>query len=276
MSKSRSKRIVAGIALILVAVFLVLEQLNLISFQIGFWSLAWTAVFVISGIYSLMNKSISGTVFSIAFLLIIYAKPLHISVLSPWTILLVAVLVSVGLNMLFKRDFKPDVVINGKHVNADWSDLKNILSDEKKAQNSTTHDRVINQDDDEENTHGRTRVINQEDDENIVVSTHMGDVSRFIHSKNLRSLNVTTSLGDVKLYLEDSKAAGDTVYANLDANLGDVTFYIPSNWKVRSNVDATFGDINVESIPSGVEQNGPTLVLQGRIKMGDVTAKYVD
>ncbi|WP_297816454.1 LiaF transmembrane domain-containing protein [uncultured Lactobacillus sp.] len=252
--RAHSKRIILGVALLLAAAFLVLDQLHLVSVHIGFWSVVWTVVFAVGGIYAIMNKSISGTVFSIAFLLIIYAKELHIQRLVPWTILLAGLLISIGLNMVFKRNFKPDVVINGKKVNMNWSDLKNLKAD-------------FTGDSDEINGNYQT-----DDGENVVISTKMGDVSRYIHSDNLRSINVHTSMGDVKVYLDDVKTSADKVYANVDVSMGDVTFYIPKNWKVRSNLSSGFGDINV---PNDSQADGPTFVLQGRTNMGDITVKYV-
>lgn len=252
--RAQSKRIILGVALLLAAAFLVLDQMNLISVHLGFWSVVWTVVFVVSGIYAIMNKSIAGTVFSIAFLLIVYAKPLHIQKITPWVLLGVALLISIGLNLIFKRNFKPDVVINGKKVNMNWSDLKNLKSE-------------ITGDSD-----GISGNYQTDDGKNVVISTKMGDVSRYIHSDDLRSISVHTSMGDVKVYLDDVKTNADYVYANIDVSMGDVTFYIPRSWKVRSNLSLGFGDLDV---PNDSKANGPTFVLQGRSSMGDVTVKYV-
>lgn len=258
MSRTHSKRIILGLALLLAAVFLVLDQLHLVALHVGFWSVVWTVVFAVGAIFSLMNKSISGTVFSIAFLLIIYAKPLHIQAIVPWTVLVAAALISVGLNMLFKRNFKPNVVVNGKKVNVNWSDLKNLkyeVNSDKNGKKSQT-------------------TVESNDGENVVISSKMGDVSRFIHSKNLRSVSVNSSMGDVKVYLDDAKAAGDVVYANINVSLGDVTFYLPGNWKVRSNIDSGFGEISIPDRPKK-DSDGPTLILQGKSSMGDLTVKYI-
>lgn len=63
----------------------------------------WTVVFAATLITSLINRSLGGTIFSIAFLLIIYAKPLHIESIVPWTVLLAAFLVWGGLRLIFKK-----------------------------------------------------------------------------------------------------------------------------------------------------------------------------
>ena len=95
--KAKWSRIFWGVGLIAAAVFLVIDQLHLLPFTIGFWAIFWTVVFAASLITSIINKNLYGSIFSIAFLLIIYAKPLHIAALAPWTILLVAFLISAGI-----------------------------------------------------------------------------------------------------------------------------------------------------------------------------------
>lgn len=124
MKKASFGRILWGLGLLAAAAFLVLDQLHMIPLELGFWAIFWTVVFGASLITSLINRSLGGTIFSTAFLLIIYAKPLHIERIVPWTVLLAAFLIWGGLRLIFKKSWKPTVIINGEKVNANWSDLK--------------------------------------------------------------------------------------------------------------------------------------------------------
>ena len=124
MRKASFGRILWGLGLLAAAAFLVLDQLHLIPVELGFWTIFWTVVFAATLITSLINRSLGGTIFSIAFLLIIYAKPLHIESIVPWTVLLAAFLVWGGLRLIFKKSWKPTVIINGEKVSTNWSDLK--------------------------------------------------------------------------------------------------------------------------------------------------------
>lgn len=103
MRKASFGRILWGLGLLAAAAFLVLDQLHLISVELGFWTIFWTVVFAATLIISLINRSLGGTIFSIAFLLIIYAKPLHIESIVPLTVLLAAFLVWGGLRLIFKK-----------------------------------------------------------------------------------------------------------------------------------------------------------------------------
>ncbi|MDB6261726.1 LiaF-related protein [Lactobacillus amylovorus] len=248
--KAKWSRIFWGVGLIAAAVFLVIDQLHLLPFTIGFWAIFWTVVFVASLITSVINKNLYGAIFSIAFLVIVYAKPLHISALSPWTILLVAILVSAGISLIFRNSFKPTIIINGKKVNANWSDL---INKNFKADNVIT-----------DNSFGV-------DSDNVVISGKMTEASRYIHSQNLKTVTIDSSMGDVSVYLDDAKAAGDEVIMNINASMCDVDVYIPSDWQVENNMQNSLSDVDIDHSKG----TGTKLILQGRNTMGDLTVKHV-
>lgn len=248
--KAKWSRIFWGVGLIAAAVFLVIDQLHLLPFTIGFWAIFWTVVFVASLITSVINKNLYGAIFSIAFLVIVYAKPLHISALSPWTILLVAILVSAGISLIFRNSFKPTIIINGKKVNANWSDL---INKNFKADNVIT-----------DNSFGV-------DSDNVVISGKMTEASRYIHSQNLKTVTIDSSMGDVSVYLDDAKAAGDEVIMNINTSMCDVDVYIPSDWQVENNMQNSLSDVDIDHS----EGTGTKLILQGRNTMGDLTVKHV-
>lgn len=110
--KNNFSRILWGVGLLAAAVLLVVSQLGLLSFKIGFWMIILTVIFVACLIKGLLDRSIYVSVFSIAFLVITYAGPLGIKkLLSAWMILFIALLVSIGLSLLFKRSVKPTITI---------------------------------------------------------------------------------------------------------------------------------------------------------------------
>ena len=248
--KAKWSRIFWGVGLIAAAVFLVIDQLHLLPFTIGFWAIFWTVVFVASLITSVINRNLYGAIFSIAFLVIVYAKPLHISALSPWTILLVAILVSAGISLIFRNSFKPTIIINGKKVNANWSDL---INKNFKADNVIT-----------DNSFGV-------DSDNVVISGKMTEASRYIHSQNLKTVTIDSSMGDVSVYLDDAKAAGDEVIMNVNTSMCDVNVYIPSDWQVENNMQNSLSDVDIDHSKG----TGTKLILQGRNTMGDLTVKHV-
>lgn len=233
MMKRSFSRILLGIGFIAAAVLLVVDQLNLFDFKFGVMTIVFSAVFIVLFIKGLFDRSIYLSVFSLAFIAILYAKKLHFAhMLSPMMILFVALLVSIGLSLLFTRSFKPKIVID-KEIGDSFSN---------------------------------------ENADNIVIDHRMGDTSRYVHSQHLKSIRINASMGDVSLYLDDTKAAGDTVNVNLSASMGDIELYIPLSWQVENHLSTTLGEVTIKGESNG---GGPTLVLQGRANMGDVTVNYV-
>jgi len=91
-----------GLFLLLSAAILIGSQLHLISYKLGFWTVVVTIFLVAVLIKSLVYLSIPGSVFSLAFIAILYAKPLGITAITPWTVLGAALLISIGLSLIFR------------------------------------------------------------------------------------------------------------------------------------------------------------------------------
>ncbi|WEV70819.1 LiaF-related protein [Lactobacillus sp. ESL0785] len=253
MKKQKIREIFWGIGLLGAAAFLVVNQLNLFSFRLSFWTIFWTIIFGACLIEGLANRSIGGSVFSIAFLLIIYAKPLKITRIVPWTVLLAACLITGGLHLLFVRTWHhAHVYINGHKVDGSWSKMN--------TEKSFHADHVFN---------SSSQDVDEED---VVVNQKLSDVSRYVHSQNLQSVTINSLMGDANVYLDAAQAATDTVLVNVNASMSDVSIYIPLSWCVDDQMMSTFGDVEINGTSNG---GGPTLVLTGNSKFSDVNINYV-
>lgn len=250
--KVKLNRVFIGLGLLVAAAFLVVDQLHLLPIKIGIWTIFLTIIFGSCLITSLIDRSLYGVIFSLTFLLIVFAKPLHIQALSPWTILLVAVLISVGISLIFKRSFKPTVVINGRKIDASWSDLKN--PEKFKA------------------GHVMSQSNFGVEGENIVISEKMSDASRYIHSQDLKTITINSKLADIDVYLDDAKAAGEEVIVNINSSMSDINFYLPSDWRIENRLQQSFGDLEIDY----QDASGSTLVLQGASNICDITIKHIN
>lgn len=246
MKKGNISRILWGSGFVIAGIFLLLDQLQIINFDLSFWTVIWTIVFVALGISCIVSKDIFGIVFAIAFLVIIYAKPLHVTHLVPWTILGVALLIAIGLDMVFKKDaFKSEVFVNGKKVaDKDPFRAQEVLSDTSKVENG----------------------------EDIVINQRISDTSRYIASQNLRSVTIDSIIGDADIHLEQAKAAGENVVFNINTTIGDINIYLPSDWQIINELNSTFGDIEYFGYSSGTKTK---LILRGSKKVGDLEIHFV-
>lgn len=238
-----------GIFFIACALFVVLNQMGIWTYRLGFWAAIGTVIFAISLLDGLINRRITESVFSVAFILMIFAEPLHITRLVPWTILLAAVLISVGLGIIFRNRFHTVVYANKKIKN--FRDKRENLTD-----------------------HIFTDTVSKEQGSHVVVDQTMSDTSRYIYSKALETIDVNAKMSDVNLYLDDAQAANETVTMNVNITMTDLTIYLPLSWQVESNMASTFmsGDFEIDGTSNG---GGPTLIIQGRSSMSDIKIEYV-
>lgn len=95
------RRIFWGLFFIVGAVFLIVSKIGFMG-DINILSVLLTIFFVAGLIESIVHKNISGVLFSIAFLCIIYAKRLGIEAIVPWPVLGAALLGSIGCSFLFR------------------------------------------------------------------------------------------------------------------------------------------------------------------------------
>ena len=89
-----------GVFLILAGAYLVVSQLGYLP-AVGVFSLLFTVVCIAVIVASIPHVHFGGILFPLAFIAIIYDKPLGITAITPWTVLLAALLLTIGLHLIF-------------------------------------------------------------------------------------------------------------------------------------------------------------------------------
>lgn len=236
-----------GIFFLAAAALVVVNQMGILTYKLGFWAIIGSIIFALSLIDGLINRRITESVFSIAFLLMIYAQPLHITKLVPWTILLAAVLISIGLGIIFRNRFHTVAYANKKIK--DFRNKRESISD-----------------------HIFTDTVSNDKGAHVVVDQTFSDTSRYIHSKELETIDVNGKMGDINIYLDDAQVAGDTVVMNLNITMTDLNIFLPLSWQIDNNLGTSLGELEIEGTSNG---GGPTLLLQGHASLSDIDIKYV-
>jgi predicted membrane protein len=246
MSKKNLKNIFWGLIWIACAGLLIASATNNLV-GVGFWSWVFTICFAASTITCLVKLDVTGTVFSAAFLIYIWADPLHIH-LDFITLMIAAALISTGLSMLLKPFLKKHkhhgvIVINDKVINLGGKD-------EHKFTESSTVDT----------------------DADVNVNVRMGSATRYIQSSDFRHADIHVSIGDCKVYFDQATITADHAVIELNGSVGDVELYLPRTWQVQNHLDNFIGDMNTHGTPS---EDGPLVVLTGTFKVGDVHIYYI-
>lgn len=112
------RKVFWGLFFILSATFVIVNQLGYFT-SLGLWTVLFTIFIIPVFVTSLLKLNYFGILFSLAFTGIVYSEPLNLSSVTPWPLLLAALLGSIGLSIMFgkkpnwKKKINPaDQVIN--------------------------------------------------------------------------------------------------------------------------------------------------------------------
>lgn len=240
-----------GLFLLLSAAILIVSQLHLITYSFSFWTLIATIFLVAVLIKSLVYFAIPGSVFSLAFLAILYAKPLGITALSSWTILGAALLVSIGLSLIFRPLLmKRRPWMRHHNYGGHWQ-----------------RGRYVNFD-----PHADPDVKTVSDSD-VDVYVKMGSSIRYVKSDDFSQANIDVSMGDAKVYFENVTIL-DSAVININASLGGIELYIPKNWNVIKEIDNNMGGVSEVGF-SDVTADSPDVTVRGLVSLSGLKITYI-
>lgn len=246
MKERKAERIFWGIFLIAAAVILVINKMGLFEgMQIGFWQMFFAAICLIVGIKSIIKLNMTGILFSVAFILIIFAEKLGIAALSPWTILLAATLLSIGFTMIFGKKHRKE--------RKKWYEEKDFIThDEDYKENFDTIDQMV--------------------DEVFDCDVSFGSSIKYINSDNFKRGDFRCNVGALKVYFDNAHIENEAVL-NVDVRFSGVELYIPKEWDVIINVSDSFSGIEEKN--RNASSGTPVLKIEGDISFSGMTIIYV-
>ncbi len=233
-------------------VFLVLGAAYLIISRLGFFHSMTVSVFTVIAtiacaaafIHSLMHLSFGGMLFPLAFIGILYDDPLGITAITPWTILLAALLGTIGLNLIFSK----------KKWEVKWKYKNKTIKDKLEKNNNP---------DSSESIHG----------EYVYMKSSFGSLLRYVTSDNLRYAELEANFSGVKIYFDNASVPSGNATLHVDINFSGAELYIPDNWRVINHLDCTVAGLSEKGkSPSG---DHITLTLEGESTFSGITVYYV-
>lgn len=240
----KNKKWILGIYFILAAIFMLVNQLGYFN-EIDLLSLIFTIVLIPIIISSIRYLNFSGVFFPLAVLGIIYAEPLGIISLKPWTLLFMAGFASIGFTILFPGKWRR------------WTGIY---------QGSTDH--VY-----ERNHEHFGEVINCKDDEFIDVNVTCHGAIKYINSENFKRFNLYMTLAGAKIYFDKAKPAEKEVEIFINATLSGVELYIPKNWKVVNKINVALAGVEEKNTYNSEAEY--TAFLTGNLALAGIEIIYV-
>ena len=235
--------------LILMSIFLVISKMGLVT-GISVWSVFFTIIFAALLLRGLIKRNFFSIFFSIAFLCIIYDDQLGITALTPWTVLLAALLLSIGMEILFNNrsyvKFLHDDDFDGRgRDNSDKGVHVGInleIDDDNEKEESDEETSHTGWGAEESSTYG----------EKVFQSNTFSNISKYINPETFEKGVFTNSFGSMNVFFENISTHKKEGYVNVSNSFGEINIYVPSSWIVDMMVEDSFGSSSsVKGHPDG-------------------------
>lgn len=231
----KKENIFWGLFFILAAVFILFGKLGYLA-NVSIVSLILAIFFVALLIKSIPKVEFGGIFFSLAFLSIIFTKPLHLEAITPWPVLGAALLCTIGFSMIFKK----------KHKQIYYH---------------------------QDGTYEKSAVFNEQDGSQFKFDTSFGSSIKYVNSNDFQMAILDCSFGSMKVYFDNALIQRGNATINLDVSFGGVELFIPKTWKVINHANTAFGAVDEKNTSLGTGEN--TITLTGNVSFGGVTIHYI-
>ena len=221
--RQRNNNIFAGVVLIFLAFYIVAKKMVELP-DIHLVKIVFTCLFVYL-IYKGIRRKDWGLIFIPGSLIICqYRDLISISSSSSFTIVLAAVLLTIGFNLIFnKKNFKHNDMeviydTDGQFVNEDGLFTDYTVKDKK-------------------------------DGKKIVIDNGLGSATRYIQEQDVKEIIVDNGMGQCTVYFQNCSLADNVLKMKVDNGMGATTIYFPGEWGLNLKQDNGLGKVKVIGTP---------------------------
>lgn len=236
-----------GLFFIGAAILLIVSQFTPLKFDGG--QFFGTVLLAVIFIWSIVNLSIAGTVYSLAFLIIINAATLKIGFISPWVILSIALLLQIGLTILLAPWRWQWPMRRHRHGRRQTTGLG--AESRGTTASSFMHDSGI-----------------------VDIKAHLMNCVRYLKNVDLRRVKVSAFMSGVKLYLENTELENDVVI-DINSEMSNIELYVPTGYPIVNQLGFVGGNLNLPREEPVTYTDGVQIILQGNVNLGNINCHYV-
>ena len=236
-----------GTLMLLAAAFVLANQFGgFVDIGIGSIIVAVLAVSFI--VQCVAHLSFAPLPIPLAVLYYVFQTPLNFPVLQIWTLLLAALLATIGLFVLLPHKHR-DGTFWGGHAHRHYS------------RGGDRHPQMPVEDCDKEN--------------NPSVNVSFGAVSRYLHSDCLETVQLYCNLGALEVFFDKAELSPNGAVANCFCSLGGMTIFVPKHWHVIDNLNCTLGGVEIDNRFAAPTENAPQLTITGNVLLGGIEVRFV-
>ncbi len=238
----KQKNIFWGMIFLVIAACILITELGYFP-GINIFKLLLTVVLIVGIIQSVPHRNFAGILFPLAFLCILFAKPLHITNLTPWPVLGIALFGSIGLSFLFPKRHWKKVDAFSSHYN-------------------------------NENTTYTQSSGEQESGSYVQAEVTFNSAIKYINSTYFERADLSASFGSLKVYFDQARPQSENLMIHTETSFGATVFYIPREWNVLLNVDTSFGNVEEKGMRNP-DPAAPKVNINGDVSFGNLEINYI-
>lgn len=235
----RKHNILPGLTLIVIAVAMMGSAMGLIP-NVPWFRLLISIIFVAGAIKSLLKLDFFGTLFSASIVAWIFEEELKIEHLAPFPLVVAAILLGIGLNMIFKRRQRLVTIGyedgHGRYVEGNVDEVRK-----------------------EEWQDGRTVVL-----ENLFNST-----SKYVNSTSFSSAKLENTFGSANVYFDNATVYNGEATIDLENSFGKMNIYLPSKWRAQIHQESAFGHVRIYGEPNR-DMAAPLVIINAESNFGEL------
>ena len=240
----KRKDIYWGLLFLIGAILIIVSQLGFVT-GVGFFGIAASVILAGIMIDSLIHLNFGGILFPAAFICIIFAEEWNITSLTPWPVLLTALLGSIGLSILFRKPGKWHHNNCAQGWDHEWNHEKEHFD----------------------------TIINEPDGNVVDCSVSFGSSIKYINTDQFERANINCSFGAMKVYFDHAAIQNEQAVIWMDVSFSGVELYIPKTWNTVLQVNTSLGGLSEKNRKEA--SNSPTVIIKGNIKFAGVEIIYV-
>jgi len=247
--KTRINTVITGLLLIVLAVSLILWKLNVFNLPValagvGVFGLIVAFIMAVCVVQNIIDLNFGGIFIPLAIIAIIFDDALGITAITPWVVLIAAVLLTIAFGMLFPKHHRFSNHLKGNNGFGG-----------KYTQYTETSD---------ESNGGY-----------VMHSMRFGSATKYVRSQDLVKADLTSSFGELSVFFDGAHAAGDKVVIDCRASFGQMNIFVPQGWEVINKTNAIFGSSVDNTNNHNVPENAVKCVIQGSVSFGELVINRV-
>lgn len=223
------------------AVFLLLDRLNYWPFVYNFsvTKIIFTLLFVWMILEGIRHRNFFGIIFGAAFIAIQYDHLLHITAITPWTLLGAALLFSIGLSIIFPTSHADNYK---KYNDFEFADK------------------------------GK-KIFNEQDGEIIHFKNSFGGSTKYVNTDTLVNASFKNSFGEMKIHFDNAIIKNGVADINVENSFGSTILYIPKTWHIENHIRTSFADLKEQGFHQS--EGCPVLRIYGDVSFGEIIIVYI-